>query len=119
MNFKMKLKVIFLSIITLGFIWIKWTKESKNQDNTIYQSKKSGINVYKLLEYIGKNNIKSISNTSSRLVVEIINPEEIQIENIKKMGKVSGIMLNSKKLSIILNEYTLAAKEELESLRGK
>ncbi|QDY88447.1 PTS glucose transporter subunit IIB [Mycoplasma anserisalpingitidis] len=119
MNFKIKLKIVFLSIITLGFIWIKWSKESKNQGNTIYQSKKSGINVNRLLEYIGKDNIKHISNTSSRLVVEIINPEEIQIENIKKLGKVSGIMLNSKKLSIILNEYTSAVKEELELLRGK
>lgn len=119
MNFKMKLKIAFLSIITLGLIWIKWNKENKTKDNTIYQSKKSGINVNKLLDYIGKDNIKQISNTNSRLIVEIINPEIVQIENIKKMNKVNGIMLNSKKLSIILNEYTCAAKEELETLRGK
>ncbi|MEA4190841.1 PTS transporter subunit EIIB [Mycoplasma sp. 2248] len=111
---KQMTKIIFLTIITLGFIWIKWKKEKKAK-NTIYQSNKLPFKVEQLVSALGtKENIDNLEVKISRLVVTVKSNNKVDTEALKELKGVSGILLSSSKVSITLGEYANETLRQLE-----
>ncbi|UUD35790.1 PTS sugar transporter subunit IIABC [Mycoplasmopsis citelli] len=106
---KSKFKLIFYSLITFGLIWIKWKKQIKHQKNTIYQVDKLPFNEEVFLGCF--DNLEQITNIElkpSRVNVFFNSSPQVNVEKLKKLKGISGILVSSNKISIILGEFSQA-----------
>ncbi|WAM05750.1 PTS sugar transporter subunit IIABC [Mycoplasmopsis cynos] len=110
-----KFKVIFLSIITFGLIWIKWRKKIEHKKNTIYQVDDLPFKISTLNSYLGVENYRVIDSKPSRLNIEIKDIAKVDLEKIKKLKGVSGIFVKSSTISIILGVYTNSVYQALNN----
>lgn len=118
-NMTLKEKIIFISlqVITLGLIWFYWKKKAKkyNQQNSLSQEVKIGVNVIKLITLLGgPNNIKNISNTHTKVKIEYYIRERVEVENIKKMRGVSGLFINDSSITIIVGNSANSLRETIQ-----
>ncbi|CCP24171.1 PTS system, glucose-specific, IIB component [Mycoplasmopsis cynos C142] len=110
-----KFKVIFLSIITFGLIWIKWRKKIEHKKNTIYQVDDLPFKISTLNSYLGVENYRVIDSKPSRLNIEIKDIAKVDLEKIKKLKGVSGLFVKSSTISIILGVYTNSVYQALNN----
>lgn len=118
MTFKEKTLFILLQIITFGLIWIYWNKKSKTykDKNSLSQEIKVNINVNKFIEYLGgKENIKNISNTHTKIKIDFVSRNLIQIEEIKSLFGISGIFMNDISLTVIVGNNAKATVDLIKS----
>ncbi|WP_426461508.1 PTS glucose transporter subunit IIB [Mycoplasma hafezii] len=110
---KNKFKIVVFTILTFGLIWIKWNKQTKHQSNTIYQVDKIPFDIKLLINYLGKDNYGEVEIKPSRIVIPVKNIKEVQLEKIKELKAVTGVVAKSNSLSIILGEFSSAVAKGL------
>ena len=118
MTTKEKFLFIFLQIITLGLIWIYWKKQAKkyNDENTLSQELKVGINVIKLVRSLGgPNNIKNVTNTHTKIKIEYNIRERVDLEAIKNISGISGVFINDNGITIIVGNCATAVAKSIQS----
>ncbi|AKF40913.1 PTS sugar transporter subunit IIABC [Mycoplasmopsis canis] len=103
-----KFKVVFLSIITFGLIWLKWRKKIDHEKNKIYQIDSLPFKINDLVENLGKDNFIIKKLRPSSVEFEIKEISIVKLEEIKKMKGVSGIFVKSSMISIIFGVYSRA-----------
>ncbi|WP_036459143.1 PTS sugar transporter subunit IIABC [Mycoplasma leonicaptivi] len=104
---KYRIKMIFLTIITFGLIWIKWSKKIEHKKNTIYQVENIPFNIEAFFSLLGtKENIKKIDSKHSRIDIYFSDISKINKEQIQKLKGVSGIFVKSDTISVVLGVYT-------------
>ncbi|VEU59102.1 PTS glucose transporter subunit IIB [Mesomycoplasma neurolyticum] len=113
-----KLKIIFLSIVTFGTIWIYWSKlKNKNTNTELSLTNKLTVNLDELIEYLGgTKNIVSLENTHKKIRIFL---KDTSIETIKKISElkgVSGVVLSSDSVNLIVGNSAQFIKEKLEKM---
>ena len=117
MNKKDKFLMVFLTIITFGFIWIYWSKLKKKEENVIKKSSKLPFKIEELVNYLGgKENIISATNTISKVKIEIQDNEKIEVEKIKKIKGISGIVIGNFSISLIVGNISEELTKQLNNL---
>lgn len=116
---KSKFKIVFFTIITFGLIWIKWNKQTKHQKNTIYQVDKLPFNSEVFLNcFSNLTDIESLELKPSRVTILFKKQPQVNVDQLKQLKGISGIMLNSNKMSLILGEFSKATYELLLQHKG-
>ncbi|MGZ9755482.1 PTS glucose transporter subunit IIB [Mycoplasma sp. 246B] len=106
--------IIFYTIITFGFIWLKWKNKSKNhQKNTIYQENNLPFKIQTLINALKQENIIKITNTHYRVNITLKDTKIIDIQSIKALKGVRGLFLKSNSISITFEQYTAAVADAL------
>ncbi|APJ38731.1 hypothetical protein BLA55_03665 [Mycoplasmopsis pullorum] len=120
MLLKDKIKMIFLTIITFGLIWIKWTKmKNSNLENSFYVANKLPFKMEQFYAIIPKESILSISNTHIRTNITVADASKVAIEELQKLKNVTGVVVMSNKISLVLNEYAPVLAQELLKQKGE
>ncbi|MCR8612991.1 MAG: PTS glucose transporter subunit IIB [Mycoplasma sp.] len=120
MSIKDKLILIFLTIITLGIIWFFiWPKKTNKTNDKLSVSKKIPFNMNKLIEYIGNDNINSVSATHSKVKIGLIDSKKIQKDEIKKLNSVSGMFITSTSITLIVGNSAKLIEEHILNLLRK
>ncbi|UUM18984.1 PTS sugar transporter subunit IIA [Mycoplasma sp. 1018B] len=116
MKFKDKMYITFLTVITLGFCWIYWKKQQKhinNHNNGIIKLPKN-INLEELILFLGqKNNLDNVNATTSKVTIHFKDRNLIELEKIKNLKYVSGIMFNENKITLIVGNIALSLAQEI------
>ncbi len=104
MLFKDKLKLIMLSIITLG-VYPILVLRSKNTKTSLELSttEKLIVNIDKLRKELGgKENITGATNTHNKVKVDIKTRNGVTLDNIKNLKGVSGVFATSTSVTIVV-----------------
>lgn len=120
MTFKEKFLFIFLQVITLGLIWIYWKKKKKsfNNKNELSFSKKTKLDIDKLLKSIGGiENIKTITYTHTKIKIEYFQRNNINTNDIKDINGISGLFINDSFLTIIVGNEAKIITESILKLK--
>ncbi|UUM19503.1 MULTISPECIES: PTS sugar transporter subunit IIABC [unclassified Mycoplasma] len=100
-------------------IWIKWKKQIKHEKNTIYQADKLPFNKDAFLACFNDlNHIVSLELKPSRVNIIFNQNPQVNLEKLKSLKGISGILVNSNKLSIILGEFSQATYNLLKHTRS-
>lgn len=115
MYFRQKILYVLLIIITFGTILIYWKKKKVAEKNTLSIAKKINIPTEKLILLLGgKDNIKSVENSHTKVKIYYLNRAKIDIEKIKNLKYVSGIFINDKSIDLLVGNQASLLKEQLE-----
>ncbi len=101
MTFLDKIKLTFLTIFTLGLIWI-WLNKKNKTKNELSSSLKITVNLKSLTSFINKNNIKEVTNTQNKVKIIVKDMSKVNKEGIKKLRGISGTMFTSTSITIIV-----------------
>ncbi|VEU70368.1 hypothetical protein [Mycoplasmopsis glycophila] len=113
---KYKAKIVCLTVLTFGLIWIKWRKQKKHTKNTIYQVDKIPFDIKQLKNFLGeKDNILEIETKPSRINIFVQDVKKIKAEQIKNLKGITGVFLKSNSISLILGEFSQAVAKELKN----
>lgn len=116
MKLKEKILIGLLTIITFGTIWIYWSKKKTQPKNELSISKRIDVNLEKLINLLlGLENINSVSATHTKVKINLKNVENIQINEIKNLKGISGVVVSSNAITIIVGNSAQTIKEELEN----
>ena len=115
MIFKDKLKLIFLSIITLGiYPAIVFRKKETAVASTLSESSNLKLDLNKLISNLGgKDNIKETTSTHTKVNIKISSRENVDIDSLQKMKGISGVFATSTSVTIIVGN---TAKKIAQSL---
>lgn len=114
MTTKEKALYWFLLIITLGLISIYWKTKRVSVKDELSKKEKITINLNKLISLLGgKENIKSVESTNTKIKVNYINRDNIQIEDIKNINGVSGVFATSSYVQIIVGKEAQAIERKM------
>ncbi|MBZ4195543.1 PTS transporter subunit EIIB [Mycoplasma tauri] len=109
MTKKDKFIIVILTIFTIGFCWLYWKlKAKKIQKNKRGEINKldSSVDIEQLINFLGtRKNIISVDNSISSLKVKFKEKELINVEALKKLKYISGVMLSTNKISLIVGSY--------------
>ncbi|WP_084177980.1 hypothetical protein [Mycoplasma buteonis] len=86
----------------------------KHKSNTIYQVEKIPFDINLLKKYLGETNYSDVEIKPSRVVVKINELGQVNLEEIKKLKAVTGVVASSKSVSIILGEFSKAVANGLK-----
>lgn len=116
MSKKDKFLYVFLIIVTFGLILIYWKKHlQENTKSELSISEKINFNVENLIKYLGlKENIKEVKSTNQIVKITIKDNSLVKPEEIRKLKGVSGVVNNSKQISIVVGNSAMSIKKELE-----
>ena len=115
MLFKDKLKLIFLSVITLGvYPVVVFRKKETQASLTLSESSNIKVDLNKLRTNLGeKENIKETSSTHTKVNIKIVSRDNVNIESLQKMKGISGVFATSTSVTIIVGN---TAKKIADSL---
>ncbi|WGI36956.1 PTS transporter subunit EIIB [Mesomycoplasma lagogenitalium] len=104
MKNKDKILIVFLTIITLGFIWIYWKQKAKNnKENELSKTTKMVVDLDKLIENLGgKTNIDSLTNSHKRVKLYLNDSKKVNANEVQNMKGISGTLVSSKYIEIIV-----------------
>lgn len=104
MKLKDKLKLIFLSVATLGiYPAVVFRKKDNKESNRLTVSENVVVNLVKLRSNLGgKKNILSTSHTHKKVSIDVESRKNINLEDIKNMKGISGVFASSTTITIIV-----------------
>lgn len=122
MSKKDKVKVVFLTIFTLGFCWLYWYLKNKKRQKVLQQGESvkltGNIKIDQLIELLGgKENITNVEGGISKVKVEFNDKSKVKVDELRKTSYISGIMVSTKQISLIIGEYSKAVAKELIKVR--
>ncbi len=96
-----KIKLVLLTIVTLGLIWI-WInkKQTTNQELTV--DTKVKVNINSIIEFIGIENITEITNTHQRVKIIFKDRKGVNKEGLENLKGITGTMFTSTSVSLIV-----------------
>ncbi|WP_029513222.1 PTS sugar transporter subunit IIA [Mycoplasmopsis primatum] len=115
MTKKDKFIIVLLTIITLGFCWLHWHIKNKK----IQQIKKGeikkldpSIKIDELISLLGSSdNITAVESSISTLKCTVKNKDLINVEKIKSLKYVTGIMVSTSRISLVVGDYAKKINE--------
>ncbi|WP_029512585.1 hypothetical protein [Mycoplasmopsis iners] len=119
MKVKDKFLIGLITVCTLGFCWLYWKKQAKKQQAILQGDAElpNYVNLTELVAFLGGNdNITEISHTFSNVKISFLDRAKIDVEAIKNLKYVSGIMLNQQKITLIVGEIAKILAKSLEKL---
>ncbi|AZG68910.1 PTS glucose transporter subunit IIB [Mycoplasma struthionis] len=105
MTAKQKALYVFLCIITLGFILIYWKNKYQKREVSSELSVNNNLpfSLNDLFSKLGqKENIESVSATQKIIKIFFKNRNLILVDEIKKLGGISGIALQKNSISLVI-----------------
>ncbi|WP_406616034.1 PTS sugar transporter subunit IIA [Mycoplasmopsis hyopharyngis] len=117
MNKKDKFLLVFLTIITFGFIWIYWSKLKNKTENNIKKSSKLPFKLDELVKKLGgRENIVGANCSISKVKIEIKDNEVLEVEKIKNMKGISGIVVGNFSISLITGNISEELTKQINNL---
>ncbi|WP_033161327.1 hypothetical protein [[Mycoplasma] collis] len=118
MLLKDKFLIVFLTIITLGLIWIYWSKlKNKTPNNELSSENKSSIKLSELFDSIGgKSNILKVENTHKKVKIFLNDISLVDKNKISKIKEISGLVLSNNSITLITGNNASYLKNEIEKL---
>ncbi|OYD26779.1 phosphotransferase system IIB component [Mycoplasma testudineum] len=106
-----KIRKVFAKIANIITFGALRRRAIKNNNYLDKENVKTSFNENELWELLGGiNNINSVSATLSKLRINFENNKLVNVEKIKKYPEVTGVLLSTKSINIIMG----AAAKELE-----
>lgn len=120
MPFKDKCLIVFITIITFGLIWIKWSKPTKPK-NYLTVNPKITVNLEQLFQHLGsKNNIISSSCTHTKIKIQIKDIKLVQDPAaIQQLKGISGVVVGQDYIHIIVGNSAKTINEKIQELLEK
>ncbi|QGZ97513.1 PTS sugar transporter subunit IIABC [Mycoplasma sp. NEAQ87857] len=112
---KNNLKIVILTLLTFGLIWIKWNKKKHQPENTIYQNDKLPFKISLLLDALKPDNILEIDQKPSRVKIMVNQADIIDLDAIKKLKGIRGVFLKSDSITLVFGEYSQVIAKELSN----
>ncbi|WP_027334435.1 hypothetical protein [Mycoplasma elephantis] len=114
MNRKHKALSVFLVIITFGFFLIALRKKRAVKENNIDENTNVDIKVGHLISLFGgKENIKNVESTLSKVKIYFNKKNLINVDELKKLKAVSGLVLSTSSISLIVGYGAKNLKDEI------
>ncbi|MXR57902.1 PTS glucose transporter subunit IIB [Mesomycoplasma hyorhinis] len=100
----------FLKIITFNQITKYWAKKYNKVNTTFITSDKIPFSLEDLINLLGKDNVANIKNTLSRVQITLNNSKNLDLNKIKELNGISGVVLSQNTLNLIVgnNASTIA-----------
>ncbi|WP_029906025.1 PTS transporter subunit EIIB [Mycoplasmopsis opalescens] len=118
MKRKDKFLIVLLTIFTLGFCWLYWHVKNKQKLKMLRgetKAKTTDSEIEKLILFLGgKDNINEVHHTTSSLKVIINNKNKVEVENLKKIKGVSGLLISTNKVSLVCGEFASVYAEKIK-----
>ena len=117
---KWKLILFYIATFSIGYFYIKNKAKKVSKDTTINEeleiSKEIPFEVNKLISILnGIKNIKFCSSTINSLKIELNSIENIDIEEIKKIG-AKGVMKSENKLTMLFGDFSKTLDQFINEL---
>ncbi len=117
---KWKLILFYIATFSIGYFYIKSKAKKVSEDTTINEElevrKEIPFEVNKLVSILnGIENIKSCSSTINSLKVELNSIENINIDEIKKIG-AKGVMKSGNKLTMLFGDFSKTLDQFINEL---
>ncbi len=109
-----KIKITLLTIFTLGFIWI-WINKKPTIKSELTVEKKVKVNIELIIKSIGLKNIVEITNTQQRVKIIFNDNQKVDKETLKKLKGISGMMLTSTSVSLIVGKSAAEVAKQLKN----
>ncbi|WP_434336880.1 PTS glucose transporter subunit IIB [Mesomycoplasma conjunctivae] len=109
-----------LQIITFGkYAKIIDKKYNKNNEKIVY-NEQIPFKIEQLIKLLGGNkNIKNTSFTISRVKIEVVNLKDVDLEGLKNLKGVSGVVAGEEKINLIVGDtskiISLTLKEAINN----
>ncbi len=107
-----KFKIILLTIITFGLIWIWINKKQKTKEQLTVETKVK-INIDKVIQLIGKDNINEITNTQQRVKITFKDRTNVQKEEIQSLKGISGTLFTSSSVILLVGKSANEVAKQL------
>ncbi len=108
-----KIKIILLTIITLGLIWI-WINKKQTTKNELTIDTKVKVNIESIIKFIGVENITEISNTHQRVKILFKNRDIVDKESLEKLKGITGTMFTSTSVSLVVGKSAAEVAKQLK-----
>ncbi|NQZ28893.1 MAG: hypothetical protein HRT98_00705 [Mycoplasmatales bacterium] len=108
-----KIKIILLTIITLGLIWI-WINKKQTSNKELTVDTKIKVNIDSIIEYIGAENIMEIINTHQRIKIIFKDRKDVNKEELEKLKGVSGTMFTTTSVSLVVGKSAAEVAKRLK-----
>ncbi|UUD35683.1 PTS transporter subunit EIIB [Mycoplasmopsis caviae] len=124
MSKKDKFLVVLLTIVTFGFCWVYWRTRNRKE----LKLKREGTNIklpsnIKIVELVdnlgGKENIEEVSASISNIKVLIKNKSLVKMEELQSTKFITGIMISTNKISLVVGDYARKLAIELNEYLDK
>lgn len=119
MTKKERIWFIFLQIITLGLIWVYWSRKAKDmkKENEFSFARKLSINVNELIKNLGGiDNILDVEFTYKKVKIYYKSRDKIFVDYIKNIKGISGVFLNENGITLIVGNESKILKETIKNL---
>ena len=110
----MKTYYIIIAVLAVIVLLLGIRFYLKHKKPTVQTYEKSGIDIQLLVDSLGgKENIKSVESSLSKVTVELLSKKDLNIEQIKSLG-ATGIVQNQNKLSMIFGKVSETVSKEIK-----
>lgn len=117
MTLKDKIILIFLVTITFGLYYFLVIKKNKSEENVLSVDTNVKVNINKLVELIGLDNIDRVDNSHTKVTIYIKDRSNIDIESIRSLSGISGIFATSSYITILVGKSAQLVRERIERLK--
>ena len=110
-----KVFLVFLTIITLGLIWF-FLKRKRKISHNLSTTKKHTFDIKLLIQTLGKDNIIKSEFTYSKIKIHLKKTSDDMLEKAKNIKGISGILMTSKSISIIVGSSAKFSSDEINKI---
>ncbi|VEU67886.1 PTS system glucose-specific transporter subunit IIB [Mycoplasmopsis pulmonis] len=112
--------MLFLKIITFGLIKLHWKKQAKKLLINNSQNIKFSFNIDDLITNLGGlDNILNCSSTISKLKIDFVEKDKINLEKLNKIKEISGVFFSPKSISLIVGNGAKNIEKYIQDSKGK
>ncbi|MBU4689731.1 PTS sugar transporter subunit IIA [Mycoplasma zalophidermidis] len=112
MTKKDKFIITMLTIFTLGFCWLYWSQKNKKQALVLQGKENVKISFNQSNELVnllgGDGNILNLEAKGSKLIIEVLNKENVMLAKILEKNIATGAFVNTNKVTLIMGEHATA-----------
>lgn len=110
-----KFFLIFLTIITLGIIWL-FLKRKRKTATQLPTTSKHTFDIQILITILGKKNIVKSEATYSKIKIYLKETNNQMLEKAKKIKGISGIIMSSNSISLIVGNSAKFSSDEINKI---
>ena len=117
MTIKNKIKLIILTILTLGIYPIVIMKKVKQpkEANKLSEAAKITFNIEKLIALLGgDSNIAGVEYTHKKVKILVEDRKIINVESISKLKGISGILAGARSITIVVGNQAKLIAEAMQ-----
>ncbi len=108
-----KIKIVLLTIVTLGLIWI-WINKKQTSNKELTVDTKVKVNINSIIEFIGSENITEITNTHQRVKILFKDRKLVNKEGLENLKGISGTMFTSTSVSLVVGKSASEVAKQMK-----